>query len=149
MAQEVWRLRQEPSIIAHLPGGITLRATSDPSRKWSGGWGQRTIPQLHQAGGWLGGSSIHSSSAFGRRRGTVGHLRLPLPGEGAGVQFICRPWKAGIHPDPLRSFCAPVSAGAPGLGPNSLELLGIPSCRLQAAGAKGGEKEALVRRAED
>jgi hypothetical protein len=59
MAQEVWRLRQEPSIIAHLPGGITLRATSDPSRKWSGGWGQRTIPQLHQAGGWLGGSSIH------------------------------------------------------------------------------------------
>jgi hypothetical protein len=59
MAREIWFLREEPAIVAHLSGGATLRATPDPSRKWSGGWAQKTIPQLHEAGGWLGGSSIH------------------------------------------------------------------------------------------
>ncbi len=59
MAREVFRLRGEPSIIAHLPEGSMLRATPNPERKWSGGWAQKTIPQLHEAGGWLGGSAIH------------------------------------------------------------------------------------------
>ena len=59
IAEEIWRLRGEPSIIAHLPGGNNLRATSNPYRKWSGDWSSATIPQLHESGGWLGGSSIH------------------------------------------------------------------------------------------
>jgi hypothetical protein len=59
MAEEIWRLRQEPVIVAHLPNGSVLRATSDSWKKWSGSWAYAAIPQLHQAGGWLGGSSIH------------------------------------------------------------------------------------------
>ena len=59
MAQQIWRLRQEPVIVAHRPDGCVLRATSHPSRNWSGRWTNATISQLHQAGGWLGGSGIH------------------------------------------------------------------------------------------
>jgi hypothetical protein len=59
MAREIWFLREEPAIVAHLPGGATLRATSDPYRKWSGEWRSVTIHQLHRSGGWLGGSAIH------------------------------------------------------------------------------------------
>jgi hypothetical protein len=59
MAREIWKLREEPSVIAHLPGGSILRATSNPWKKWSGGWASTTIPQLHESGGWLGGSGIH------------------------------------------------------------------------------------------
>jgi hypothetical protein len=58
-AREVFRLRQETVIVAHLPNGSVLRATSDPYRKWSGEWRSATIHQLHRAGGWLGGSAIH------------------------------------------------------------------------------------------
>jgi hypothetical protein len=59
IARKVFRLRQEPVVIAHIPWGATLRATSNPERKWSGGWANATIPQLHETGGWLGGSAIH------------------------------------------------------------------------------------------
>jgi hypothetical protein len=60
MALKIWQLRQEPVIVAHLANGTsTLRTTSDPYRKWSGEWRSATIHQLHRAGGWLGGSSIH------------------------------------------------------------------------------------------
>jgi hypothetical protein len=59
LAREVWRLRQEPVIVAHLRDGGVLRATSHPSRNWSGKWTNATISQLHEAGGWLGGSAIH------------------------------------------------------------------------------------------
>jgi hypothetical protein len=58
MAREIWRLREEPVIIGHYLDGC-LRATSDPFRKWSGDWASMSISQFHQAGGWLGGSSIH------------------------------------------------------------------------------------------
>jgi len=59
MARAIFHFRKEPSIVAHLPHGVVLRATSDPFRKWPGGWASMTISQLHQAGGWLGGSGIH------------------------------------------------------------------------------------------
>ncbi len=59
VAREIFRLRQEPVIVAHLPNGSVLRATSDPYRKWSGEWRSATIHHLHRAGGWLGGSAIH------------------------------------------------------------------------------------------
>jgi hypothetical protein len=59
MARQIWRLREEPSIIAHIPGGAALRATSNPSKKWAAEWVSATISRLHEAGGWLGGSAIH------------------------------------------------------------------------------------------
>jgi hypothetical protein len=59
MAREVFRLRQEPVIVAHLCGDGILRATTNPQGKWPGGWSTMTISQLHKTGGWLGGSSIH------------------------------------------------------------------------------------------
>jgi len=58
MAREIYRLRQEPVVVAHTPS-TTLRATSRPEEKWSGGWDCFTIRQLHKKEGWLGGSAIH------------------------------------------------------------------------------------------
>jgi hypothetical protein len=59
LGREIWRLRQEPTIIAHLSNGSKIRATSDPHKKWPSDWSSKTIHQLHKASGWLGGSSIH------------------------------------------------------------------------------------------
>lgn len=59
MAQEIFRLRKECVIVAHLSDGRLLRATSQPEKKWSGHWASATIVELHKAGGWLGGSSIY------------------------------------------------------------------------------------------
>jgi hypothetical protein len=59
IAREVFRLRQEPVIVAHLRDGGVLRATTNPQGKWPGGWYTMTISQLHKTNGWLGGSSIH------------------------------------------------------------------------------------------
>jgi hypothetical protein len=59
MAREIWMFRNEPTIVGHLANGAVLRATSDPWKKWSGDWASYTIPQLHETGGWLGGSAIH------------------------------------------------------------------------------------------
>jgi len=58
MAKEIWRLREEAVIVAHLSDS-TLRATSNPEKKWSGRWATMTIPELHERGGWLGGAGIH------------------------------------------------------------------------------------------
>jgi len=60
----------------------------------------------------------------------VGHLRLPLPREGAGVQFIRWPFEAGVHTHSLRQVCPPGSAGAPIMGTSTVGVLVIPSRRL-------------------
>jgi hypothetical protein len=59
LGKVIWELRREPTIIAHLSNGSKIRATSDPNKKWPSDWSSKTIHQLHKAGGWLGGSSIH------------------------------------------------------------------------------------------
>jgi hypothetical protein len=59
LAKEIWRLRQEPTIIAHLSNGFKIRATSDPHKKWPSAASSKTIHQLHKTNGWLGGSAIH------------------------------------------------------------------------------------------
>jgi hypothetical protein len=116
MAQEVWRLRQEPSIIAHLPGGITLRATSDPSRKWSGGWGQRTIPQLHQAGGWLGGSSIHFLLRLWAEERPWVIFACPFQEKGR-VYEIYAGLRPAFIPTPFLRFVPPARLGLPSWAP--------------------------------
>jgi hypothetical protein len=59
MAQEIFRLREECVIVVHLPEGRVLRATSRPEKKWPSHWASATITELHEAGGWLGGSAIY------------------------------------------------------------------------------------------
>jgi hypothetical protein len=59
MAQEIFRLREECVIVAHLADGGLLRATSRPKEKWKTKWVSATIAELHEAGGWLGGSAIY------------------------------------------------------------------------------------------
>jgi len=59
MAQEIFRLREESVIVAHLADGGLLRATSRPAKKWPGHWASATVTELHEAGGWLGGTAIH------------------------------------------------------------------------------------------
>jgi len=59
ISEEIWKLRKEPVIVAHLSDGSTLRATSCPEKKWSKRRCQMTICDLHRFGGWLGGSAIH------------------------------------------------------------------------------------------
>lgn len=57
LAQQIWTLRGEPVIVAHFGGGSgkVIRATSKPTASISG----VTIRDLHQSGGWIGGSAIH------------------------------------------------------------------------------------------
>lgn len=54
MAEAVFRLRREPVILAHMPNGRHLRATSHVKEV-----PDITISDLHEQGGWLGGSAIH------------------------------------------------------------------------------------------
>jgi hypothetical protein len=59
IAKEVFRLRQEPAIVAHLGLPNPLRATNKPETKWPSTWSKLTVAHLHDLGGWLGGSAIH------------------------------------------------------------------------------------------
>ena len=59
IARAIWQLRKEATIIAHLSPNSLLRATFYPEKKWLKGVHEMTIRQLHEAGGWLGGSAIH------------------------------------------------------------------------------------------
>jgi len=54
LAEDVWRLRQEPAVVAHRPDGRPIRATSKTKDI-----PDITLSRLHQMGGWLGGSGIH------------------------------------------------------------------------------------------
>ncbi|GEM_PF-3423429 len=58
MAVAIWKLRDEPAVVAHLPQS-TLRATSEPTKKWPKGVPNLTVHDLHELGGYLGGSGIH------------------------------------------------------------------------------------------
>jgi len=57
LAKEIWELRQEPVIVAHLPEQgkdvRKVRATSE------GGVPDISLDELHNKGGWLGGNGIH------------------------------------------------------------------------------------------
>jgi hypothetical protein len=114
MAEEIWRLRQEPAIVCHLPNGSVLRATSDPFRKWSGGWAFATISQLHQAGGWLGGSAVHFI------------LRLWAEDRGE-VLYICPFQEKGRVYEIYRGFSRPLFITTPFVRFVPPARLGLPS----------------------
>jgi hypothetical protein len=54
LAEEVWRFREEPVVIAHRPDGRSIRASKKVKDV-----PDVTISQLHAKGGWPGGSAIH------------------------------------------------------------------------------------------
>jgi hypothetical protein len=117
MAKEIWRLRGEPSIVVHLPGGVTLRATSDPSRKWSGGWASATISRLHEAGGWLGGSAIHYLLRLWAEERPWVFFACPFLSKGR-VYEIYRGFKRFLFlPTPFVRFVPPARLGLPSWAP--------------------------------
>jgi hypothetical protein len=117
IAQEIWWLRKEPSIIAHLPGRAPLRATSEPERKWPREWASYTIHQLHEAGGWFGGSSIHFLlRLWAEEREWVLYI-CPFQEKGR-VYDIYRGFKRPLFvPTPFMRFAPPSRLGLPEWAP--------------------------------
>lgn len=117
ISQQVFKLRKESTIIAHIPGGISLRATSDPSRKWSGRWHAVTIFQLHQVGGWLGGSGIHYIlRLLAERKKWVLYI-CPFQEKGRVYEIYRGFGRPLFVPTPFVRFIPPARLGLPSWSP--------------------------------
>jgi hypothetical protein len=117
IAREVFRLRQEPVIVAHLRDGGILRATTNPQGKWPGVWSMMSISQLHKTGGWLGGSAIHYLlRLWAEEREWVLYI-CPFQEKGR-VYEIYRGFQRSLFvPTPFMRFVPPSRLGLPDWAP--------------------------------
>ena len=117
MAREIWMFRNEPTIVGHLANGAVLRATSDPWKKWSGDWASYTIPQLHQAGGWLGGSAIHYLLRLWAEERPWVLFACPLQGKGRVYSLYAGLSRPAFVLTPFLRFVPPKKLGLPDWAP--------------------------------
>jgi hypothetical protein len=104
-------------VIAHIPGGNPLRATSDPWKKWSGDWASYDIHQLHEAGGWLGGSSIHYLLRLWAEEREWVLFICPFQEKGR-VYEIYAGLRPAFIPTPFMRFVPPARLGLPSWAPS-------------------------------